>query len=179
MMKLIPVILAAASIIGATAHRPARAARNISRPVAADSIASPLGFFAGHWSCVGGTPAGRVLVADVNITPAMNNRWLEVRHADRPPGRYQSLSLWVLGAPADSTTTTIVYDNFGGARRFDTQGWATDRIVWVRDTTEAGARMETFTYLHVSDSAYWYAWHVRRTPGAPLVLGDSATCRRS
>lgn len=141
--------------------------------------ASPLMFFSGHWSCAGGTPAGRVLLADVLFTPTMNAHWLESRHVDRPPGRYESISLWSLDPSSDSATGTVVYDNFGGARRFTSRVPIAGTVVWTRDTTEAGARMETFTYRRVSDSTYWYAWHVRREPGKPIVLGDSATCRRS
>lgn len=142
----------------------------------ADTASSPLAFFRGHWSCKGGTPSGRTLDADVDFTVAMNGRWLESRHVDRAPGRYEALQLWPLRA--DSALTTI-YDNFGGARRFTTRGWTGDSVVWTRDTTETGARLETFTYRRLSDSTYWYAWHARRTADTPLVLGDSATCRRA
>jgi hypothetical protein len=180
-MKQIAVLIVAASgfvVAGSlAAPRDTMGRPNVALP--ADSAASPLSYFSGHWSCAGGTPAGRVLTADVDFTPAMNGRWLEVRHLDHPPGRYESLSLWgPLPGHADSVMTTIVYDNFGGSRRFFSSGWREGKVVWTRDTTEAGSRLETFTYQRVSDSAYWYAWHVRRADGTPVVLGDSATCQR-
>lgn len=55
---------------------------------------------------------------------------------------------------------------------------APDSVVLQRDTLEKGARPESFTYTPLSDSMYLYAWHVRRTPGQPVVLGDSAICQR-
>ena len=56
-----------------------------------------------------------------------------------------------------------------------------DSIPWLSGfaiQSEAQARMETFTYRGIGPDTYWYAWHVRASPSPPLVLGDSATCRR-
>jgi hypothetical protein len=114
----------------------------------------------------------------VRFAALLGNRWLESSHVDVPPGPYASLALWPL-SPADSSPpATVVYDNFGGARRFLVNGWTADSIVLVRDTTERGARLEQFTYRRVSPNTYWYAWHVRRAAGGPVVLGDSASCTR-
>ena len=136
-------------------------------------------FLRGQWHCEGGTPAGKTLSGDTRFATAMADHWLEARHLDRPPGRYESVAMWPLAsAPADHQLMTL-YDNFGGARRFLATAWGNDSIVWVRDTTEAGSRRETFTYRRQSSSSYWYAWHVRRAPSAPVTLGDSATCTRS
>lgn len=107
----------------------------------------------------------------------LGDRFIQSAHHDEPPGRYMSLALW----PTDTTQrqqATVVYDNFGGHRRFVSDRWGADSIVWVRDTTEAQARLETFTYRRTGPDAYWYAWHVRASPSRPIVLGDSATCRR-
>jgi len=151
----------------------------LSSVPALDSASSPLQFFVGRWSCAGGTPSGRVLIADVVFTPRMQGHWLESHHVDRPPGRYESLGMWSLAEPPSRESATVVYDNFDGARRFNTSGFLDGVVVWTRDTSETDARLETFTYRRMSDSSYWYAWHVRRSPDTPLVLGDSATCRRA
>jgi hypothetical protein len=144
---------------------------------ASDSVPPLARFFVGAWRCSGGTPAGRVLDADVDFTTVLGDRFIQSAHRDEPPGRYLSSALW----PTDTASrrqATVVYDNFGGHRRFTSGPWSADSIVWVRDTTEEQARMETFTYRRAGPDAYWYAWHVRRAAGGPLVLGDSATCRR-
>lgn len=160
----------APSAVASTAVVPARPATDSVPPLAR--------FLVGAWTCRGGTPAGRTLSSDVRFGAVLGDRWLEVAHLDVPPGRYSSLAHWPL-APADSTPlATVVYDNFGGARRFLLDGWKSDSVALVRDTTERGARPERFTYRRESPNSYWYAWHVRRGASGPEVLGDSATCTR-
>jgi hypothetical protein len=135
-------------------------------------------YLVGFWTCQGGSPSGRKLASEVRFATQLGNRWLQSSHLDVPPGPYSSLALWPI-APADSApSATVVYDNFGGARRFLLNGWTADSVVLVRDTTERGARLEQFTYRRVAPDAYWYAWHVRRDASGPMVLGDSATCTR-
>jgi hypothetical protein len=141
-----------------------------------DSVQALARYFAGTWHCRGGTPAGRTLESDVVFTMMLGARWLSSEHTDVPPGRYHAYSLWPTDTGQHAVLSTI-YDNFGGARRFSAM-WRADSIVWMRDTMETGARLESFTYRRVSDSAYWYAWHVRPAAARPMVLGDSATCRR-
>lgn len=144
-------------------------------PTQADTVPSLARYLTGSWQCRGGTPSGKVMNARVTFRMALGGRFLQSEHADDPPGRYQSHALW----PTDSAKGSIamvVYDNFGGARRFTARGWTADSVVWLRDTSESHARAETFTYRRTSDSAYWYAWRVAR-PGGGYVLGDSATCR--
>ncbi|MEO7456119.1 MAG: hypothetical protein ABIY52_07635 [Gemmatimonadaceae bacterium] len=134
-------------------------------------------FFTGSWSCSGGTPAGRQMNSDVVFTPVLDGHFLEARHVDRPPGRYESVAMWPLDTAAGHFST-VVYDNFGGARHFAAEVSGAAAVVLVRDTLEQGARAESFTYRASSESTYWYAWYVRRAAGQPLALGDSATCHR-
>jgi hypothetical protein len=141
-----------------------------------DSVSPLARFFDGAWHCRGGTPAGKAMEADVMFALSLDSRWLKSEHVDMPPGRYRSVQLWLADSNSARLTTTI-YDNFGGARTFFGT-WGSDSIVWVRDTSETGTRLERFTYTRTSENSYWYAWHVRRVDGAPVVLGDSATCRR-
>lgn len=108
---------------------------------------------------------------------SLSDKFLLSAHDDAPPGQYHSASYW----PAIDTVAvrrTSIYDNFGGARAFTASVWNADSVVWMRDTSQAGARLETFTYRRVNDATYWYAWHVRPQPQGKLFLGDSATCRR-
>lgn len=158
---------------------PVRGSR-ASSAVRADSLPPLAAFFVGTWSCRGGTPAGRVMTARVTFTSALDGKWIQSEHMDDPPGKYHSLGVWPVGASNGQLAMTV-YDNFGGARRFvAVAGWAGDSIVWMRDTTgvHPAPRLESFTYKRVAGNAYWYAWHVARTPGGPFVLGDSSTCRR-
>ena len=133
-------------------------------------------FLVGSWQCRGGTPAGRVLNGRVTFSAVLQDHWLAWEHEDVPPGRYNARSLW----PTDTAAplASVVYDNFGGARRFLATAWSPDSIVWMRDSLEKNARRESFTYRRVSDRSYWYAWHVVRPGSTQMVLGDSATCSR-
>jgi hypothetical protein len=175
-MRMSAVLLLAATVgwLGSEAEIGAGARTPVHPPP--DSLPPLARFLVGTWRCNGGTPAGRVLTSEVHFSTTLGDHFLESTHRDDPPGRYMSTSLW----PTKSGTplSTVIYDNFGGSRRFSTGAWSPDSLTWVRDTTEADARMETFTYRRVDDSRYWYGWHVRRAPGAPMVLGDSATCNR-
>lgn len=145
--------------------------------VASDTQVIGTKFFSGAWSCRGGTPAGKVMSSDVMFTQLLDGRFLQVHHMDRQPGRYESVAMWPL-THARERFSTVVYDNFGGARRFNAERADAEGVVLRRDTTELDARAESFTYRASSESTYWYAWYVRRAAGQPLVLGDSATCHR-
>lgn len=144
------------------------------------SVAASFGlgaFLIGRWNCRGGTPAGQPMESNVEFQWALDSVWLEETHVDLAPGRYKSLAMWSRDLSSPSPTA-IVFDSFGGNRRFvgELRG---DSIVWVRDTTDKGARPETFTYKRLTPDAYWYGWQVQRASGAPETLGDSLTCRRT
>ena len=157
----------------APAARPARA-DTMATP-ATDTILAPYQYFVGRWSCSGGSPSGRALSADVAFSPQLEGRFIQMHHRDRPPGRYESLALWPVTA---QPFQTVVHDDFGGMRRFSGSVSSAGAVLLRRDTLEQGARPESFSYAPLTDSTYLYAWHVRRAPGQPLVLGDSAVCRR-
>lgn len=174
------LIVPLASIDGALTRRThdLAASTPLAERLATDSLPPLANFLVGVWDCRGGTPSGRALASEVKFTSMLGDRWLQSTHVDVPPAPYSSLALWPV-APADSPApSTVVYDNFGGARRFLLSDWTPDSVVLVRDTTERGARLETFTYRRVAPDSYWYAWHVRRGASGPPVLGDSATCKR-
>lgn len=129
----------------------------------------------GSWSCAGAFASGKTLAADLNFTRVLGGRWLSYHHKDRPPGQYEATSLW---GPAQWDTTmspTLLYDNFGGHRRFF-PGSTGSEVVLTRDTTDAGARLERFTFRPRPDGTLWFAWEVSRQ-GA-WALGDSLSCSR-
>jgi hypothetical protein len=114
--------------------------------------------------------------SDVTFRWALDSTWFEEAHDDRPPARYRSIAMWSRNLASDSAIAHV-FDNFGGDRRFLGHA-SSDAIEWTRDTTERGARLETFTYRRVDADTYWYAWHVRLVNQVAPVLGDSLTCRR-
>lgn len=72
---------------------------------------------------------------------------------------------------------TILYDNFGGHRRFTTTVAPTGQLTLLRDTTEAGAHLERFTFRPREDGSLWFGWEVFRQTA--WILGDSLSCVRS
>ena len=166
-------LLGAVLVIVAAGAPPVRPAR--AGTTATDTIPAPYRFFVGRWSCSGGSPSGRALSADVAFSPQLDGRFIQMHHRDRPPGRYESLALWPVTA---QPFQTVVHDDFGGMRRFSGSVSSAGAVLLQRDTLEQGARPESFSYEPLTDSTYLYSWHVRRAPGQPLVLGDSAVCRR-
>ncbi len=175
-MRFTTISFVIAIAVATTTPPPRAFAQSPSLASVSDSEPALATFLVGRWSCRGGTPAGRRLDSQVFIRRAVGDHWLEVTHQDVPPGRYMSESLWP--ARSRGRMASVVYDNFDGDRRFIAASWTADSIVWVRDTSEANARLESFTYRRMSPATYWYAWHVVRTRGTPIVLGDSATCAR-
>jgi hypothetical protein len=147
-------------------------------PHQADSTAAWARYFAGRWGCAGGFPSGKLLRADVVFTPRLGGRWLEYHHTDRAPGRYEALALWGPAVGASQTVQNVLYDNFGGQRRFASDGWRNGALVFVRDSAEAGAREERFIFRERSESTFWFAWEVRRPNVPAWAVGDSLTCAR-
>lgn len=101
---------------------------------------------------------------------------MEYHHRDRPPGQYEAISLWGPALRDSALATSVLYDNFGGHRRFLSTYSSSGEVTLVRDTTEAGARVERFTFRPRADGTLWFAWQVLR--GGTWALGDSLSCRR-
>lgn len=141
-----------------------------------DSVSGWAHLLTGPWGCSGAFASGRPLAADIVFAAALNAHWLEYHHRDRAPGRYEATAL--LGpALADSTVVpTVLYDNFGGHRRFGVTTSPTGEVILARDTTEKGARVERFTFRPRADGTLWFGWEVQRDGG--WALGDSLSCRR-
>lgn len=143
----------------------------------ADSVPPWRTFFAGHWGCHGAFASGKPIAADVTFTPELDGRWLQYRHADRPPTTYQALGLWG-SVDSSGRVVTVLHDNFGGMRRFASTGWRDGTLRFVRDSLDRAPAGERFTFRRSSDASFWFAYEVNRPGAAGWVLGDSLTCRR-
>ncbi|HEU4648112.1 MAG TPA: hypothetical protein VFS33_03565 [Gemmatimonadales bacterium] len=144
-----------------------------------DSTAAWARYFRGTWHCQGAFASGKPLAADIAFTALLGGRWLQYHHTDRAPGAYEALALWGPTTGTAAPPPTTFYDNFGGTRRFISAGWQDSALVFVRDTTERGARAERFAFRQRSDTAFWFAWELQRPSGAGWVVGDSLTCARA
>ena len=164
------IVLAAAISLAATSlHAQANS-------VLSDSASSWARALSGQWSCAGAFSNGKPLAADVGFTPALGGRWLSYHHQDRAPGRYEATALLGPAFRDSAMVASVIFDNFGGHRRFLPAAASTGEVTLVRDTTEAGARLERFTFRPRPDSTLWFGWEIGR--GGTWLLGDSLSCRR-
>ncbi|HEU4698930.1 MAG TPA: hypothetical protein VFS40_07115 [Gemmatimonadales bacterium] len=164
----------------AAPHAVSSVAPTSATRIAADSLPAWARWLEGRWGCTGAFASGRPIAADVAFAAELGNRWLAYRHMDRAPASYQAFALLGPLTPADTgRLVAVLHDNGGGQRRFTSAGWRDGALVLLRDSTEAGARPERFIWRRTSDSTYWFAWELRRTPGGPWTLGDSLGCRRT
>lgn len=134
-------------------------------------------FFAGRWQCSGAFASGRPIAADVTIADELEGHWLEVRHTDRAPNRYAAIALW--GQPAGARgPVAVITDNFGGLRRFASDGWRDGTIVFVNDSVAAARpAAERFVYRRAAADTFNMRYE-RTRDGATWVLGDSLSCGR-
>jgi len=122
-------ILLCASSGAAAADKPA--------PPALSKVPDALvGFLSGAWTGEGAFANGKKIEADVSFASDLDGQWLAYRHADRPPGKYKAVGMWGYAKGGEFVMT--LNDNFGGARRFASEGWRDGRVVF-ENVANAGA----------------------------------------
>ena len=163
------VLAVVVSLLGSSLHSQAI-------PAMTDSASTWTRALSGPWTCAGAFANGKALAADIVFTPALGGRWLSYHHQDRDPGRYEATALLGPALRDSAMVATMIFDNFGGHRRFLPSASATGEITLVRDTTESGSRLERFTFRPRPDGTLWFGWEVGR--GGAWVLGDSLSCNK-
>lgn len=86
-------------------------------------------FFSGDWIGSGEFASGKKIEADVSFAQDLDRQWLVYRHTDRIPNKYKALGMWGFET-GSSRLIMIVTDNFGGARRFSSEGWVNGKVVF-------------------------------------------------
>lgn len=106
-----------------------------------------VGFLSGEWVGEGAFASGKKIEADVSFASDLDGQWLSYRHADRPPGKYKAAGMWGY-AKGDGEFVMTLNDNFGGARRFASEGWQDGRVVFdnVANATVPAAGRERFVF---------------------------------
>ena len=165
------LLLFALSTLGAT---------NVSAQAPAAGTSDSLSGWAralqGGWGCAGAFASGKPLAADITFTPVLRTHWVEYHHRDRAPGQYEATALLGPALRDSALVPVVLYDDFGGHRRFRASAAPSGEITLARDSTEAGARVERFTFRPRPDGTLWFGWEVQRD--GTWVLGDSLSCRR-
>lgn len=128
-------------------------------------------FFAGQWSGAGEFASGKKIEADVNFAPELDNQKLLYRHADRAPNRYKALGTW--GFERDTEKFVMfVEDNFGGSRRFESDGWVDGKIIFLKDVPVSASNFpERFTFERQADNTFKMIYEAKRD-GQNWKMGD-------
>lgn len=130
--------------------------------------------FQGSWHCAGAFANGKKIESEMTFSADLDRHWLRVVHDDRPPNGYHAQSMW--GADASTGKwMSMIFDNFGGARKFTSSGWDGHGIVL---DGAPGPRRERFTYVVESPSSFRMSYDVSGDAGTTWKLGDSLVCTR-
>jgi len=87
-----------------------------------------LKYFIGEWSGDGEFASGKKISADVSFKFQLDSAWVSYQHTDRPPNRYNALSVWGFDKSTGKLTSQL-FDNFGGSRKFTGAGWDNNKFV--------------------------------------------------
>jgi len=139
----------------------------------------PLSFFVGEWNCEGEFVASKKpIAAHITIAPDLDGSWLVFRWDDKAPNRFHAMELWGF----DKTTnhfTNFIYDNFGGARQFNSSGWDADTLTWTGNMLASPpAANERFVMERKSPKEFVISYDTRKPPQADWATGDRLTCHQ-
>jgi len=147
---------------------------SVKLKVELESLAS----FEGKWACRGVFPSnGNAIESQIVFVPELEGAWLGVRHDDLPPNRFHAFELWGFDA-AEKQFVAFVYDNFGGARKFTTSGWAEDKLIWLGESSKTDPpTVQRFVYKRDNPSQFVVNWEVKKAT-ADWAVGDTLTCKK-
>jgi hypothetical protein len=171
MMKIISAVVACAAV-SISASTPIEASRAASPPVLDSALVAA---FQGSWHCAGAFANGKQIESDMSFSADLDRHWLRLVHDDRPPNGYHAQSMW--GADASTGAwMAMIFDNFGGARKFTSAGWNGHGIEL---DGAPGPRRERFTYAVESPTTFRVRYDVSADSGGTWRLGDELLCNRS
>jgi hypothetical protein len=137
----------------------------------------PLAYFGGRWTCTGVFPStGKEIASDIVARVGLEGAWLVLQHDDAPPNRFHATELWGF-EPESKQFVAYIFDNFGGARKFTSPGWAGTQWIWSGESKPGPATSERFVFTRVSAKALTTSYEVKRGT-AEWAVGDKLTCAR-
>lgn len=112
-------------------------------------------YFAAEWKGTGEFASGRKIEADLVFSVALDSAWLSCSHRDRSPNTYQAFLMWGV----DKNTGRFVaynFDNFQGHRKFESEGWADNKLVLSNSQEKAkpGAVSDHFIYQKIDNDSF-------------------------
>jgi len=135
-----------------------------------------LAYFVGSWRCDGSFPAsGKTISSTMRFERDLGGTAILKHHDDIPPAGYHAVETWAY-SPSDHHFNNGIADNFGGLRRFASDGWNGTTLTWT-SAPEVTPKQQ-FVYVRVTDSEMRVDWQVARD-GTNYVVGDTLTCKRA
>ena len=135
--------------------------------------ASMISFFTGEWQGDGTFANGKPISSNVSFTLSLDSSWLIENHEDIPPNKYKAVSMWGID-PSNSRFIAFIFDNSGGHRKFDSDGWQAGKLVL--STKEyvkgRGNIFEHFIYEEKSNESFKMTFEVS-WDGTTWTLVDS------
>ncbi|SFS12035.1 hypothetical protein SAMN05216570_2602 [Dyella sp. OK004] len=148
----------------------------VTAAMAAESAVAPMHSMdglIGHWQCHGVFPAsGKTIDSSMRFEPDLGGDAVLKHHDDVAPARYRAVEAWAYDAKAQRYNATVL-DNFGGARRFSSEGWVQDTLTWTSSPDVQPA--QSFVYLRKGTDLQ-VDWQVMKE--GHFVVGDTLTCKR-
>lgn len=116
-------------------------------------------YFSGSWSGKGHFASGKPIEADAIFQLDLDGQWLTYRHTDREPNRYKAYGMWGYDKGEGKLVFTV-NDNFGGARKFYSEGWQQGTLTFTR---EGGQSAERFIFEMVDIATFRMTFQVKKT----------------
>jgi hypothetical protein len=134
--------------------------------------------FEGKWACQGVFPSsGKRIESQIVFAPDLEGVWLSVRHDDLPPNRYHAFELWGFDAEAKQLVA-FIYDNFGGARKFTSPGWAEEELIWTGESGRTDkAATQRFVFRRDNPGQFVMNYEVKKG-NSDWTIGDTITCKK-
>lgn len=132
----------------------------------------------GQWACEGVFPSSeKRLISTILFAPSLEGMWLSVRHDDLPPNKFHAVEYWGFDS-SEKQFVAFVFDNFGGARKFTSSGWASDRFIWLGEASRTSpVTVQRFAYKRHNPNQLLVSWEVKKGT-ADWAVGDTLTCKR-
>lgn len=130
--------------------------------------------FVGHWQCNGHFSNGTPIAGEIDAKFDALSGALVVHHDDAKPGAYHALEIWSVSKDGGQLKASIS-DGFSGMRWFESSGWQSDALTWVRADGKPGS--EQFAYKILASGEMEVTWSVARD-GA-MKMGDTLSCKKS
>lgn len=117
----------------------------------------------------------------IGIAPDLDGSWLVFRWDDKAPNRFHAVEFWGYNKAAKHFSN-FVYDNFGGARLFESKGWDADTLTWSGDmlSPPSGAEAQLnqrFVLERKSPKEFVISYDTHK-PQADWSTMDRLTCKQ-